>query len=341
MPAPFVSYTRDERGYSIIEPSYGITPNASGVSALTGSNCFSLISLEMNPEVDLYDAEYKTGSRSIIPGQPGRKVGNFRLTMPLKGSGTPGVPSDYAPIMTSAFGVQYIVPGTSVVYKLVDNPATTFSLYRFRTPTQLFQQLGISCIPTRTVWNLGQNMANLTVEGQCMWVLDSEQFPSADSIARGGLTAFPGEPPVPVVNGLQAQGFVGNLYLDGQLLTNIQQMTVTADWGWSQNRTMFGSYYPTDVLGGTRRITCTMEAYDDTSSAMQDLRAKGINKASVQATAQIGNIPGNVHYLTIANLQLDFPQLIDSGDRFGLRWSNMVAHETTPGSADELVLTEA
>lgn len=336
---PFVSYSRDERAYFLLESAYGITPNSGGVSSLTGGAAASIISLDLDPMVDLYDSEYKTGSRSIAPGQPGRRVGSFRLSMPLKGSGTPGVPSDYDPVLFSCFGKSTVNSGSSVVYTIIDNPAQTFSLYRYRTPSQLYQQLGISCIPTRTTWNLGQNMANWTCEGQCMWVLDSEQFGTADTIARGGLSSFPVEPSNPVVNGVQAQGFVGSLLIDGNSLVNIQQLTITAEWGWDQNRTFFGSYYPTGVLGGIRRVTLAMEAFDDDSVAMKDLRTKGITKQAMSCVATIGNQSGNMHKFNVNNLQLDFPRLVDSGTRFGLRWGAMIAHETSPGARDEITHT--
>lgn len=339
MPTPQFGYTRDERAYALLESAYGLTPNTNGVSSLSGSNCFSLISIDLDPDVDLYEAEYKTGSRSMIQGQPGRKVGSFRISIPLKGSGTPGVPADYSPILISALGVRTIVPGTNVIYSLQDNPANTFSLYRFRTPSVLCQQLGISCIPTRVTWTIGQNMANWSVEGQCMWVQDSEQFPSADTIGRGGLTSFPTEPTSPVTNGIQAQGFVGSISMDGNVLANIQQMTITANLGWSQNRTFFGSYYPTDILGGIRQISGTIEAFDDASAAMMDLRAKGLSKAPIAIYAQVGNVPGNTHQFTCNNCQLSYPSLSDSGDRFGARL-NFTAHETSAGLRDEYAFVE-
>jgi hypothetical protein len=337
MPTVQFGYSRDERVYFLLESTYGQTPNTSGVSNLTGSNCCSIISVDLDPDVDLYDSEYKTGSRSIIPGVTGRRIGTFRISFPLKGSGTIGVPPDYAPVLTSMFGQQTINSGASVFYTIVDTPAQTFSMFRYRSPAGLYQQLGISCIPTRTVWNLGQNMANWSVEGQCFWVLDSEQFAAADSQSKGGLTSFPTEPTTPVTNGTQAPGYKGQLIIDGNTMVNIQQMTLTADWGWAHNRTFFGTDYANGVLGGIRRVTATMEAFDDNSSAMLNLRAKGISKTPMQIGAQIGSVPGNIHYFTISNCQLDFPKMIDTGDRFGQRWAAIVAHETTPGAKDELV----
>jgi hypothetical protein len=336
---PFVSYTRDERVYFLLETAYGITPNGNGISNLDGGDAASIISLELDPDVDLYDSEYKTGSRSIAPGQPGRRIGHFRMSLPLKGSGTPGVPSDYDPVLISAFGNNTVNAGNSVVYSIVDNPAQTFSIFRFRTPAQLFQQCGISCIPTRSTWTLGQNMANWSCEGDCMWVLDSENFATEDPTAQAGLTVFPVEPTNPIVNGVQSQGFVGSLLIDGQSLVNIQTMTIQVDWGWTQNRTFFGSFYPTGVLGGTRRVTCTMEAFDDSSAAMQDLRSKGISKATMSCIATIGATPGNIHSFNLNNLQIDYPRLIDSGDRFGLRWGALVAHESSPAARDEFTYT--
>lgn len=339
MATPFVSYTRDERAYFLLESQYGITPNGNGISNLDGGDAASIISCELNPTVELYDSEYKTGSRSIAPGQAGRRVGSFRLSLPLKGSGTPGVPSDYDPILMSAFGQHQINTGNSVVYTIVDNPAQTFSLFRFRTPSQLFQQLGISCIPTRTTFTLGQNMANWTCEGDCMFVTDSENFPTLDAIAQAGLTQFPAEPTNPIVNGVQCQGFVGSLVVDGNTLVNIQQMTITCDWGWTQNRTFFGTYYPAGVLGGLRRCVLSCEAYDDSSAAMKDLRAKGLSKTTMGCAATIGTTPGNIHQFNLNNMQIDYPNLVDTGDRFGLRFGAWIAHESSPGAKDELVYT--
>ena len=332
-------YARNERIYLLREDTYGVTPATSGIANLTGANCCNHISVSLDPMVDLYDSEYKTGSRGMIPGQPGRRVGNFKLTLPLKGNGTPGVPPDYAPILLSAFGAQTITNGAAVGYSIVDNPATTFSMYRFRQPSGLYQQLGISCIPTRCVWNIGQNMANWSVEGDCFWVLDSEQFNTADSFARGGLITFPTEPINPVTNGVQSQGFVGTIAANSTTIANIQTMTITAEWGWSQNRTTFGRYYPSDVLGGMRRITATVDSFDDNSSVLQALRSFAISKYSVTLNAFVGNVPGNQHSFALHNCQLSFPEMTEASDRFAQRFQTIVAHESVPGSKDEFFHT--
>lgn len=336
---PYFGYSRDERIYLLLESQYGVTPNYGGASTLAGSNCCLINSVELDPVVDLYDSEYKTGSRSMMPGQPGRKIGNFRITLPLKGNGTPGVPSDAAAILQSAFGSQTVNGGANVIYNLIDNPPVTFSMFRFRQPSQLCQYLGISCIPTRITWNLGQNMANWTVEGQCMWVLDSENFAVTDVTGRGGLTAFPGEPGNPTTNGVQAQGFVGSLTIDGNALVNIQSMQIVAEFGWSHIRDQFGTYYGAGILGGIRRITASMRAYDDTSAAMMDLRAKGRTKALMGVGATVGNVAGNRHTWTLGSCQFDVEKTADDGDRFTNQWSSIVAHESAPGMRDELVYT--
>ena len=331
-------YSRNERIYLLPEASYGATPATAGISNLTGADCCSHISVTLDPMVDLYDSEYKTGSRSIIPGQPGRKVGNFKISLPLKGSGVPGVPADYSAILIAVFGEQAIQNGAFVGYAFVDNPAYPFSMYRYRQPAGLFQQLGISCIPTRAVWNLGQNMANWSVEGDCFWVLDSEQFNTADSFARGGLITFPTEPINPVTNGTQAQGFVGSLTVNNanNPVLNVQTMTITAELGWSQNRTTFGYYYPTGILGGIRRVTATLDTFDDNSSVLQTLRSAGLTKTSLNLAATVGNIPGNTHQFYMYNCQLSFPETTDGSDRFGQRFQTIVAHESVPGARDEL-----
>jgi hypothetical protein len=336
---PVISYARNERIYLQHESAYGQIRQSGGIATVAGGNCCSVISCELDPVVDLYDSEYKTGSRSIIPGQAGRKVGTFRLSLPLKGSGTPGTPPDYATILLTALGSQTINAGVSVVYSIIDNPATTFSLFRYRLPATLFQQIGISCIPTSMTFNLGQNMANWSVSGDCFWVLDQDQFSTADSFAQAGLTAFPVEPISPVTNGVQAQGFVGSLIVDGNTLINIQSLSITASLGWSQNRTYFGTRYPTDVLGGIRRITASMNCFDDDSSAMKDLRAKGLSKAPMTINATVGNNAGNSHNVVLQNCQLPFPGLQDTADRFALNFSGIVAHESSPGSADEIQIT--
>lgn len=334
MPVYF-GYSRDERIYLLLESQYGITPNFGGSSTLAGSNCCLINSVTLDPVVDLYDSEYKTGSRGMMPGQPGRKIGNFSITLPLKGNGTPGVPQDAAPIIYSAFGSQTVNGGSNVTYALIDNPGVTFSMFRFWQPAQLCQYLGISCIPTRITWNLGQNMANWTVEGQCMWVLDSENFSVTDTIGRGGLTTFPSEPGNPTTNGVQAQGFVGSLNVDGNPLVNIQSMQIVAEFGWSHIRDQFGTYYGAGLLGGVRKITASMRAYDDTSTAMQDLRAKGLTKALMNVVATVGNVAGNRHTFTLSNGQFDYPRTTDDGDRFTQQWAAIVAHESVPGARDE------
>jgi hypothetical protein len=337
MPTPSFVYARNERLYAILESTYGVTPNASGTSSLGGSNHFAHISCTLDPVVDKLQSTWKTGSRGRTLARKGRVRGTFNLSIPLMGSGVAGTPPDADPLFQAAFGATVVTANTSVLYKLNDTVSKSFTLARFRqanfTPVQ---QLAVSCLVRRVTWNLGQNLADLQIEGVCMWVLDNEQFSTADSTAKAGLTTFPTEPATPTINGVQSQGFLGNLSIDGNVMDMIQTMTVTAEFGWDHVINTFGSLYPTGAIGRDRMITASVRYFDNSEAALQNLRAKALSLAPMQVIAQIGNTAGNTHTLTLKNGQFGYPGLSESDDRFAGAVNDISFAESTPGAADEI-----
>jgi hypothetical protein len=335
MPTPAFIYGRNERIYAAGETTYGTA------AAPAADNHLAHITCELDPAVDMYDIEWKTGSRGLFPAQKGRQHGTFRLSLPLMGSGTAGTAPDASAILTAAFGTETVTATTSVAYTINDLVNKAFTLWRYRTAAVAvpFQQAGISCLVRRVTWNLGQNVANYQVEGVCMWVLDSEQFAAADTIGKGGLGSFPAEPTTPVINGAQAQGFVGALSIGGNVVDTVQSMTITADFGWDQVTDTFGNFYPTGPIGRTRRITGQCRLYDNSETALTNLRAKAISKVEMAVSAQIGTTAGNIHTIALEGGQLDFPKLIENDDRWMLDAQNFIFHESVAGASDEIGYT--
>jgi hypothetical protein len=336
MPTPAFIYGRNEKIFAVLETTYGTAATVTAASRLAHISC------ELDPMVDLYPIEWKTGSRGGFPGQNGRKHGEFKLSLPLMGSGVAGTACDAKAVLTAAFGTETVVADTSVAYTINDLTNKAFSLYRYRSAAVAVpvQQAGISCLVRRVTFNLGQNVANYQVEGICMWVLDSEQIASADTTAKGGLSSFPAVPTGDAINGTQAQGFVGSLSIDSNSMASVQSMTITADFGWDHVTDTFGSFYPTGPIGRTRKISAQIRLYDASDTGSVNLRAKALSKAAMDIGAVIGTTAGNIHTIALTGGQFEFPKLIENDDRWMMDAQSVVFNESTPGASDEIAYTQ-
>src|SRR5207244_1430504 len=113
------------------------------------------------------------------------------------------------------------VASTSVTYNLSDSPLS-FALYHFRTPSTVTQRIGMGAIVKDATFTLGPDIATLSANGECIWVIDSDNFASLTTAEKGGLTAFPTEPASPVAHGNAVIGFTGAITMDGQTIADLK-----------------------------------------------------------------------------------------------------------------------
>jgi len=334
-----VSFSRNERIYLQKETTFGVIPNTSGTASVSGSNCCRHIKASLTPEVALLVRPDKTGSRTATAGVAGRKTGKWSLEMSLAANGAPGVVPDCDPLLVALFGAEATVSaGTSVTYNLAD-AVKSFTLWRFRTPASVMQQVAFGCVVNDATFNLGQDIAQWSTSGECIWVLDSVNFSGTDSTGKGGLTAFPSEPSNPVTNGGIIAGFTGQATFDSNTLANIRTATLKITTGNAIVKDTFGKYYGDSAEGDMRNVALSFSLYDDDASGTTNLYQKAISKTPIDVTLQIGTVTGNKWTFTVKGVQLAVPSL-DDGQR---RWSATFGDSQASGSSitalDEVSLT--
>lgn len=334
---PNVAYSISQLAFIQIESTFGIAPNSSGTASVAGSNACLITQMSLDPVQALIDRPDKTGSLDYLAGSAGRRICNWTIRLALAGNGAAGVAPDIGPILQCLFGqAPVVVASTSVTYSLADL-SPSFTIYNFRNPGTVTQQVAIGCVVDSATFNLGDDVSFLELSGTGLWVLDTDQFSTADSIAKGGLTTFPSEPASPVTNGNFAVGFRGQVTLDGNVYSAVRSSKVV----FKANREI-----PNDIVGlgygslpaqGRREITGTCDIYDDDSANLSSLKVKAFSAAPITAIYQIGNVAGNTWTLTARNVQNDPPKYNDSQKKWSTNWT-WKAHASAATSKDSVTL---
>lgn len=125
-------------------------------------------------------------------------------------------------------------------YTFVDDPLLQFSLWSYRQPATLSQRVAFGCAPAEMTLNLGQDVAEFSVSGECKFVLESDYFSTANAEERGGISAMPIEPAAPVTNGGLIAGFSGRAVIGGSTIARIRTATVKVNNGAALVKDTFG-----------------------------------------------------------------------------------------------------
>jgi hypothetical protein len=306
--------------------------------AVTGSNCCLIKKAVFKPMVDTLVSESKTGTRTIFSGVPGRHHATFSIELELRSNGAAGVKPDCDPLLQAIFGQAGTVSsGVSVAYALSDN-IPSFTVYNYRTPSTVAQQVAIGCIMQKATFSLGANIASMTVSGVCLYVPDTFTFSTLDAGGKGGLSSIAAEPASPVVNGPIIAGFTGSAVIDSNTFLNIRTADIDINLNNDIPLDVFGSYYGGTPEGDARDVGLTFSLYDDDSTGTQDVYTKSLTKAPITSVMTIGTVAGSIWAFTIKGIQLETPDITE-GQR---KWQANVARSRATGSTltakDEIAL---
>ena len=240
----------------------------------------------------------------------------------------------------------------NVQYTFVDD-ISQFSLWSFRQPATLDQRVAHTCVVQEATFNLNQDVANWSAQGECLWVLRSSDFSNSDSFQQGGLGSFPTEPATPVTNGTIVPGFTGRFVAAQSVastsasafaanaftFTTIRNGTMRLQTANLLVRDTFGSYYATLTEGDVRNIELTFNIYDDDSAAVNNLKHWGDAKLPIDVVINLGTVVGNIWVFYFKNVFLAGHVLGDGQLRFDATYSNNRATTTTLAVKDEFSLT--
>ena len=246
-------------------------------------------------------------------------------------------------------GATGTVSRVKLTYTFTDD-ITHFTLWSFRTASTLDQRVGHTCVVTESTFNLNQDVATWQANGDCLWLLRSKDFSTADVYQAGGLTAFPAEPTTPVTNGSIVQGFTGRFVAGASSTTasvyaaaavafpTIRGATIRVQTNNMLVRDTFGSYYPTLTEGDVRSITISFNVYDDDSAAVNALKTWGDSKVPVDFVLNLGTVAGNTWVQYIKNVYLASHVLGDGQLRFDASYGDSRATSSTLALKDEYSL---
>lgn len=120
---PSYSFSRLERCYLQVQPTFGLIPNTSGTASVGNANACRFISMSMQNDTALLERPDKTGTRSAEGMTGGRRATTWSLEMSTHANGTPGTAPDCDPILQAIFGQTAAVgSGTAAI---VSSTATT------------------------------------------------------------------------------------------------------------------------------------------------------------------------------------------------------------------------
>lgn len=319
------SNSRAGRLYLEVPATFGAFNNTSGASSIAGSNCAKHVKCVLTPATGLIRPQSKTGTRTMPAGVAGKRGGAFSLTFEFIPNGSGGVVPDIDPVLQAIFGqASTIVASTSVTYALSDN-VQSFNLYYFRTPSTVKQMAALGCVVEKFEMNLGQDVADLTVSGSCISIIDSVTFSSQDSVAKGSLTAFPVEPSSPTTNGAIVPGFIGSATYASNVMTNISTAKISGTIG-NKLEYAFGTYEPNIPGGAVRNIAISTDLFDDDTTNSSTLYTDAFTKSAVTIALVLGSVAGARIAPTLIGTQFVSP-VMEEGE---LRW--MAKYGDSPAS---------
>lgn len=325
--------------------NYRVVNNTAGTWVNTGAQLIRApeASVTMNPLMPITEVTWLTGTRSLQPGIGGRKASSWALeNLPLIPSGSAGTIPDLDIALQNVFGQASTVSvGTSVAYSFLDTGFLPFTLFDFphNVPT-LTNRLIWGCFVTEFEIILNGNVLVMNLRGGGGYLLDSDNFSSEAATAQASLTVYPLEPSSPTYNGAIIPGFGATVTIDSQSLEQkVTSMTVRGTTGFEIIGDAIADGYPAYAVGGTRRATVSVGMTDDDSAALQDIKKKAKQQATVPYTVTIGTVAGSKLKIDGNNLQLVPNSLTDAGNRVNAQFPEAAFHASAVGQTDDIKLT--
>lgn len=321
-------------GHVAIESAFGTAV------APTNTNAFRVIQLVTNPEQAIRRRSDKNIALGQTIGIGGKRSGSGSVRMLLVGSSAAGTAPDHGPLLQMAMGAAPVVTAsTSVKYGLGSN-IYTGSIWNFWNPSDASQYVSLgSAITSLSVDATGDDPI-IELAFSSLWVLDTDQFATADTIARGGLSSFPAAPSAPVTNGNQISLDAGSATLDGNSLAGIRSFRLNGNFGRDIPQDVkFSGLYGVEPGQDKRDITFDLNIYDKSGDAnMSSLKNKAINKTPIDVTIVMGSVAGHIVEIPLKNVQLGTPQSDDGQRKKAINFAGCTANMTTNTSNDEFAI---
>ena len=286
-----------------------------------------------------------TGTRSQVAGIRGRKNGTFSIRgLPIIPSGAAGTVPDIDHILRNAFGADAtVVAATSATYNLVGSGYLPFSLFGWANGfATLTNQAMWGCGISRITFNFNQAFLTMDVDGFCGDVIDSNGFAGLATSDKGGLTTYPTQPSSPSVAGSPIAGF-GDGFTTTLSSQNIELKVRTRSITWETGlfpvNDVEGSTHNVDMVGGTRRVSLALTAFDDDSAALNAIKvACDTDGSTVNLTSVSGTVAGSKVTFNVNNIQPNSFNIRDNGDMVDFELPQSFANASAIGQENDMTV---
>lgn len=333
------SSTIFERVFAQVETTWGIAPNSSGTATVAGADYIRHTRCEMVPAGTRIASSDKTGTKSATRGAVGVRSGRWTLNQEIRPSGTAGTAPDVDPLLQAAFGqAPTIVAATSVTYALHATAIKSASIYRFRSPASVAQQLIVGAVVQELSFQFEQQAnAQWTFTGTGLAVPNSKTFSILPTIPKGGLTSFPTEPASPVSNGAPVSSLAGSVTIGGHTSLQVTscgiRMQTSID---TPSDRLFGGGYASGPESDTLAAFLDITIVDEDTAAIDDILQNIENNVTMDVEFVCGSTAGQRVKIQLNDVEFPDPQLDDSGRKWVLNLRGARAYSTNSTAADEI-----
>lgn len=328
----------DERCYAQVTiPWDGEVPNTAGAADVANGDALRHINGSLAVENIVIPPRGKTGSRSNLIGQGGRRGANWSVEIPLMSSSGAGVAPDSGPLWEAIFGkAGTVVASTSVTYDFADVVAG-LALWLFSDPSGADTHDRVVGGGVVNEFEIRPNLADIAtmrVSGAGVYIVNKPNFASLDTGAKCGLTAWPTEPASPAYTGSEMPGDYGSITINSVADFKLQDWTIRGTLGRSL-RHAFGNRYPSVPIQGNRVITLDASLFLENTSDVSALRHLAYSKASFDATIVIGDTAAGILTFTCNDMQMPAEEVSDTDAEQILSLNGMTMAATSASVTDE------
>ena len=317
-------------------------PNASGTPTLTTAVLMPDTKVTLTPFNELIEADYKTGTGSMLAGIQGRKgPGSWSAEAPVRPSGVAGTAPQMDALLAGLFGATAtIVASTSATYNLVDT-FSPFAIFLFNLlATTNSQQWAFGCVPSSATINIGgAGYLKITANGKCVYVMFSDNFANEDVTAKAGYTAVPTVPASPTLTGNIVTPFTGTTSFGGSAMVEFRSASVSIMCAKDLRADGFTDPYPDAIVQGRRKVSLTsLKCADSDGAVLTTVKNAAFNKTTMNVTIVQGATAGSITTHTFKNVQFGNAVINESGSAFDVDFGDSPMHATALANTDEYVL---
>jgi hypothetical protein len=314
-------------------------PNSTGTWTNTGFKFCPHTKADLRRIVAPIQADYKTGTGSMLAGIPGRKSASGSVSCPFIPSGAAGTKPDLDLLLQNIFGVgATVVSSTSVTYNQADGASIPFCAAIFNESGGGTSQFGYGGTVGNFTLNVGgDGYMAIDADFALLWLLETDNYANEDAAGKGGVTvAFPADPGSPAIAGAIVPSFVStSISIGGNSLVELVSAQVSGDTG--RRIRMDGGVYGTAVVQGRRGVSLKSLKFADSAGAnLATLKNLAASKAATDVVIVQGAGAGLIVTTTLKSVQFDNFSYSENGAGLDVDFSDSPAHASAVGSVNDI-----